>query len=71
MIWWYLTEALKKGLSFSFLFGLTPYSCKKDCARDRDNLCNEHGTIYVISSDFGDRMTMQLMGLMVLLSEYF
>ena len=33
--------------------------------------CNEHGTIYAISSDFGDRMTTQLMGLMVLLSEHF
>ena len=33
--------------------------------------CNEHGTIYAISSDFGDRMTMQSMGLMVLLSEHF
>ena len=33
--------------------------------------CNEYGTIYVISSDFGDRMTMQTMGLMVLLSEHF
>ena len=26
---------------------------------------NEHGTIHVISSDFGDRMTMQSIGLMV------
>ena len=25
--------------------------------------CNEHGTNYAISSDFGDRMTMQSMGL--------
>ena len=33
--------------------------------------CNEHGTIYAISSDFGDRMTMQSMGLIVLLSEHF
>ena len=33
--------------------------------------CNEHGTIYAISSDFGDRMTTQSMGLMVLLREYF
>jgi len=33
--------------------------------------CNEHGTIYAISSDFGDRMIMQSMGLMVLLSEHF
>jgi len=32
---------------------------------------NEHGTIYVISSDFGHRMTTQSMGLMVLLSELF
>ena len=30
--------------------------------------CNKHGTIYAISSDFGDRMTMQSMGLMLLLS---
>ena len=33
--------------------------------------CNEHGTIYVISSDFCDRMTTQSMGLMVLISEHF
>ena len=33
-------------------------------------LCNEHGTIYAISSDFGDRMTTQSMRLMVLLSEH-
>ena len=33
--------------------------------------CNEHGTIYTISSDFGDRMTTQSMGQMVLLSEHF
>ena len=33
--------------------------------------CNEHGTIYAISSDFGDRMTTQSMRLMVLLSENF
>jgi hypothetical protein len=33
--------------------------------------CNQHGTICAISSDFGDRMTTQSMGLMVLLSEYF
>ena len=32
---------------------------------------NEHGTNYAISSDFGDRMTTQPMGLMVLLSEHF
>ena len=25
--------------------------------------CNEHGTFYAISSDFGDRMTTQSMGL--------
>ena len=37
--------------------------------KERD--CNEHGTIYAISSDFGDRMTTQSMGLMFLLSEYF
>ena len=34
-------------------------------------VCNEHGTIYVISSDFGDRMTTQSMGLIVLLREHF
>ena len=33
--------------------------------------CNEHGTVYAISSDFGDCITTQSMGLMVLLSEYF
>ena len=35
------------------------------------HICNEHGIIYVISSDFGDRMTTQSMRLMVLLSEHF
>ena len=35
------------------------------------SLCNEHGTIYAISSDFSDRMTTQSIGLMVLLSEQF
>ena len=34
-------------------------------------VCNEHGAIYAISSDFGDRMTTQSMGLMFLLSEHF
>jgi len=29
------------------------------------------GTIYVISSDFGDQMKMQSMGLMILLREHF
>ena len=33
--------------------------------------CNEHVIIYAISSDFGDRMTTQSIGLMVLLSEHF
>ena len=33
--------------------------------------CNEHGTIYAISSDFGDCMTMQSIELMFLLSERF
>ena len=33
--------------------------------------CNERGTIYAISSDFGDCMTTQSMGLMVLLSEHY
>ena len=28
-----------------------------------DDMCNEHGTIYAISSVFGDRMTTQSMGL--------
>ena len=35
------------------------------------SLCNEHGTIYTISSDFSDRMTTQSIGLMILLSEQF
>ena len=34
-------------------------------------VCNEHGTIYAISSDFSDRMTTQSIGLMLLLSEHF
>ena len=33
--------------------------------------CSEHGTIYAISSDFGDRMTTQSMKLIVLLSGHF
>ena len=36
-----------------------------------DPSCNEHGTIYAISSDFSDLMTTQSMGLMILLSEHF
>ena len=32
--------------------------------------CNEYGTIYAILSDFGNFMTTQSMGLMVLLSEH-
>jgi hypothetical protein len=44
----------------------------RDCLPPIDtNNCNEHGTIYAISSDFSDRMTTQSMGLMVLLSEHF
>ena len=45
-----------------------------DCVvinHQKEGDCNEHGTIYAISSDFGDRMTTQSMGLMVLLSEHF
>ncbi|XP_039823828.1 uncharacterized protein LOC120685799 isoform X2 [Panicum virgatum] len=38
---------------------------------DKLNDCNEHGTIYAISSDFGDRMTTQSIGLTSLLSESF
>jgi len=41
-----------------------------DWSGGRVRMCNEHGTIYTISSDFGDRMTMQSMGLMLLLSEH-
>ena len=33
--------------------------------------CNGYGTIYAISSDFGDHMTTQSMRPMVLLSEHF
>ena len=40
-------------------------------AVDRAAICNERGTLYAISSDFGDRMTTQSMGLMPLLSEHF
>ena len=36
----------------------------------RTGICNEHGTIYVVSSDFGDQMKMQSMGLMILLREH-
>jgi hypothetical protein len=36
-----------------------------------DPSCNEHVTIYAISSDFGDRMTTQSMELMILLSGHF
>ena len=32
--------------------------------------CNEYGTIYAISSDFGDQMKTQSMGLMILLREH-
>ena len=33
--------------------------------------CNEHGTIYTISSDFGARMTTQSMGLIVFVKKTF
>jgi hypothetical protein len=33
--------------------------------------CNEHGTFYAVSSDFGDQVTTQSMGLMLFLSEHF
>ena len=44
---------------------------RKEQERERERArgqwkCNEHGTIYAILSDFGDRMTTQSMGLMVL-----
>ena len=45
-----------------------------DCVvinHQKEGDCNEHGTIYAILSDFGDRMTTQSMGLIVLLSEHF
>jgi len=45
--------------------------CPESVYKQIQYLCNEHGTIYAISSDFGDRMTTQSMGLMILLSEYF
>ena len=35
------------------------------------HMCNEHGTINAISSDFSNRMTTQSMGLIVLSSEHF
>ena len=47
------------------------HTAAKQQQRPAYRACNEHGTIYVISSDFGDRMTTQSMGLMVLLSEHF
>jgi hypothetical protein len=49
------------------------YACF-DCVvinHQKEGDCNEHGIIYAISSDFGDRMITQSMGLMVLLSEHF
>ena len=50
----------------------TPHINKASLEREgKLPMCNEHGTIYAISSDFCDRMTTQSMGLMVLLSEHF
>ena len=49
------------------------YACF-DCVvinHQKEGDCNEHGTVYAILSDFGDRMTTQSMRLMVLLSEHF
>jgi len=43
----------------------------KEAFNESRPMCNEHGTIYAISSDFDDRMTTQSMGLIVLLSEHF
>ena len=56
------------------------FSCSKESGKDIKQdwrylqlrwCCNEHDTIYAISSVFGDRMTTQSMGLIVLLSEHF
>ena len=59
--------------SYSYLLVLEIISIYVDKIYPRiaSNNCNEHGTIYAISSDFGDRMTTQSMELMVLLSEHF
>ena len=51
---------------FNLSFFCKFYDCF-DCVvinQQKGRDCNEHGIIYVISSDFGDRMTMQPMGLM-------
>ena len=65
---------------------LTPLAILQGCVRVLHNwnkcfgipikfflllMYNGHGTIYAISSDFSDRMTTQLIGLMFLLSERF
>ena len=48
-----------------------PVSTPRSSPTSSVSCSNEHGTIYAISSDFGDRMTTQSNGLIVLLSEHF
>ena len=60
-------KRLNLSIFVNIMIALTVLSSITKKGRD----CNEHGTIYVISSDFGDRMTTQSMRLMVLLSEHF
>ena len=69
----WMVVSIQASISGSIRQFLQIYACF-DCVvinhqKGRD--WNEHGTIYVISSDFGDRMTTQLMELMVLLREHF
>ena len=66
-------QLISIGIKWLICHFLQIYACF-DCVvinHQKVGDCNEHGTIYAISSDFGDRMTTQSMGLMVLLSEHF
>ena len=68
-----MVVSIQTSVSGSIYQILQIYTCF-DCVvinHQKGGDCNEHGTIYAISSDFGDCMTTQSMGLMVLLSEHF
>ena len=55
----YLQSDIVKSLPFKYSMFVIEYVIimKRLKIIERINICNEHGTIYAISSDFGDRMT--------------
>ena len=57
----WMVVSIQASISGSIRQFLQIYACF-DCvviSHQKGRDCNEHGTIYVISSDFGDRMTTQ------------